>query len=57
MRHPKVKIPEIVKKTIVIVGASFSGRMIAEQLLKLDKRYKFIQIIMIDKKNHFEYNT
>jgi len=31
--------------------------MIAEELLKLDKRYKYIQIIMIDKKNHFEYNT
>ena len=31
--------------------------MITEELLKLDKRYKYIQIIMIDKKNHFEYNT
>ena len=31
--------------------------MIAEELLKLDKRYKYIQILMIDKKNHFEYNT
>jgi NADH dehydrogenase FAD-containing subunit len=40
----------------VIVGASFAGRMIAEELLKLDKKYKFIQIIMIDKKNHFECN-
>ena len=54
VKKPKAAVIE--KKIIVIVGSSFSGRMIAEELLKIDNRNKYIQILMIDKKNHFEFN-
>jgi NADH dehydrogenase FAD-containing subunit len=42
---------------IVIVGASFGGRMIATNLLSFNKaKHDHIEIIMVDKSEHFEFN-
>lgn len=50
------QLPELaMKKKIVVVGASFGGRMLVQHLQKLDPEQKCISVLLIDKSPHFEY--
>ena len=50
------QLPELViKKKVIIVGASFGGRMLVQHLQKLDPEEKCISILLVDKSPHFEY--
>ena len=46
-------IPPGSKKRVIIVGASFGGRMIAEGLLDINDSN--IEILILDKSGHFEF--
>ena len=41
------------QKVVVIIGASFGGRMIAQGLLS--QKTKNFKIVLIDKQNYFEF--
>jgi NADH dehydrogenase FAD-containing subunit len=42
-------------KKVVIIGASFGGRIITNMLLKCDPQEKQYEIMLIDKNEHFEF--
>ena len=50
------ELPDLsVKKKIIIVGASFGGRLLVQALQKLDPKEQCLEIQLIDKSPHFEY--
>jgi len=46
---------QIVRKKIVIVGASFGGRLLTQKLQELDPMEEYLDILLVDKSPHFEY--
>lgn len=44
------------RKKIVIIGASFGGKILTKWLQSLDPSEMFYDILLIDKNEHYEFN-
>jgi NADH dehydrogenase FAD-containing subunit len=43
------------RKKIVIIGASFGGKIMTNMLQQIDQEEKLYEILLVDKNEHFEY--